>query len=93
MSYSEWLTLVQIASGLLVAIIVTVGSGVWWLGKQFDYTRQQIDMKLEKLETSIVDKLEYHERHDDERFNQVSKDVWDIRVRNAARDGLQPLVK
>jgi len=43
-------------------------------------------------EKVLVDKLEYHERHDDERFAGIRNDLWDIRVRNAAKDGLSPLI-
>lgn len=35
----------------------------------------------------VLDKLEYHERHDDERFEAVRKDLWQIRVANAASTG------
>lgn len=42
-------------------------------------------------EKILVDKLEYHERHDDVRFLGIRNDLWDIRVRNAAKDGLVPL--
>lgn len=42
-----------------------------------------------------MDKLDYHEKHDDSRFNDlkqdiysVTNDVWALRVRNAAREGL-----
>lgn len=67
----------------------------WWLAKQFNEVRKLIHAKTEQLERFILDKLEYHERHDDSRFNDVSKrleavrdDLWEIRVSNAAKDNL-----
>lgn len=40
-----------------------------------------------KVKDDIIGKLEYHERHDDQRFQEIRNDVWEIRVRNAALDG------
>lgn len=45
----------------------------------------------------ILEKLEYHEKHDDQRFNQITSeiqnrstsfmnDIWAIKLRNAAID-------
>jgi hypothetical protein len=76
---------------LVATIIATVGIGVWtasvWLGGQFKQVHEKIDNKIEKLERLFVDKMEYHERHDDQRFNTVQNDVWQIRLENAAREG------
>lgn len=35
---------------------------------------------------AILNKLEYHERHDDHRFDNIRKDIWEIRLRNAGID-------
>lgn len=39
-----------------------------------------------KMKDDILDKLEYHERHDDTRFAQMNNDLWGLRLRNAALD-------
>lgn len=44
-----------------------------------------------RMKEDILNKLEYHERHDDERFGQVSNDLWTLRVRNAAFDAAEKL--
>lgn len=40
------------------------------------------------LTKEILDKLEYHERHDDIRFSQLHDSIWDMKVRNAAIKGI-----
>lgn len=55
----------------------------WWLNGHFNNIRKDF-LALGK---EIINKLEYHERHDDVRFSQMRDDIWDIRVRNAAVDG------
>lgn len=46
---------------------------------------------ISKVKDEILAKLEYHERHDDSRFANIRNDITDIRVRNAARDGVPSL--
>lgn len=54
-------------------------------------------MIFDKLD-ELNDKLQYHERHDDQRFHDISdnlnkrfnetyNDIWAIKVRNATIDG------
>lgn len=51
----------------------------------------RIFSKLETTRDQILDKLEYHERHDDQRFAQISNDLWMLRLRQAAKDGVGEL--
>jgi methyl-accepting chemotaxis protein len=87
-------------STIVLTVLGTVGSLTWWLSSQFSSTRNLVDTKVEKLENNILAKLEYHERHDDDRFSSIHHNfnerlgniqeaVWDLRVRNAAVDGMQ----
>jgi len=69
--------------GLLISIFGAVWSLAWWLSGHFTNIRKD----FYALGKEILDKLEYHERHDDTRFSQIRDDIWDIRVRNAAFDG------
>lgn len=92
MNFSEYLTLVSIVG---TGIVTAVGWSVWatwWLGKQFSQTRQLVWDRGNILQAGIEAKLEYHEQHDDKRFADLHNDLWDIRVRNAARDGLPLLI-
>lgn len=70
--------------GIIVTIAGSVWSLAWWLSGHFEKIRKEIVM----LGKELVDKLEYHERHDDTRFSQIRDDITDIRVRNAASDAL-----
>lgn len=73
---------------IIVAISGSVWSMAWWLNGHFNSIRKDFS----SLAKEIVDKLEYHERHDDSRFSQIRDDIWEIRVRNAALDGtLKPI--
>lgn len=78
---------------LFLTIFAAVWSLAWWLNGHFNNIRKDVYA----LGKEILDKLEYHERHDDTRFSQLRDDIWDIRVRNAAMDGisypLKPKVK
>jgi hypothetical protein len=66
--------------------ITTLCALVWWLSNQFRDMRNLVYTKFDMLTKMFTDKMEYHERHDDQRFNSISNDIWAIRVRNAAID-------
>ena len=83
----EWL---GPSAGALATFLVALFSAEWvfiiWLSRQFT----KVYAKMDELTDKILSKLEYHERHDDVRFNNLSNDIWAIRVRNAAKDGIIP---
>lgn len=70
--------------GIIASVGASVWSLAWWLNGHFNNIRKDVSA----LGKEILDKLEYHERHDDTRFSQIRDDIWDIRVRNAALDGI-----
>lgn len=78
----DWSFLWYIA-GTLTAIIGGVWSLAWWFARQFS----NIAKAITETKDAILAKLEYHEKHDDQRFAEVRKDIWEIRLRNAAIDG------
>lgn len=97
-SISESTSLIGV-SLTIVGILLSAG---WvsqsWLNKKFADASLAFNDKIDKLEDIIVRKMEYHEQHDDSRFaelrklgeirfNELKNDVWDIRIRNAAKDG------
>lgn len=77
--------------GTTTVILSTIIGAVWymasWLSKRFDEIKKYSSDMADK----IISKLEYHERHDDERFSEVRNDIWEIRLRNAAHDGRRVL--
>lgn len=78
----DWNLLQQIAS-IVAGVVATVATMTWFLAGQFNKMRLYTEVMFEK----IMNKLEYHERHDDQRFGELRDDIWEIRLRNAAKDG------
>lgn len=76
----------------LTMIMGTVFGAIWglaiWLTGKFSTLKGQFYDKMDKSMGMILDKLEYHERHDDQRFAALFKDLSDLRVRNATADAL-----
>lgn len=81
----EWLLP---ASALSFTILVFIGGLGWKQATQFSNMKSSIYDKLEKTEKNILNKLEYHERHDDTRFSDIKNDIWMLRLRSAATTGL-----
>lgn len=97
--WSDLQPLITFAMGVAGFLITAGWVSASWLNRKFADTNILIDTKLEKLEMAIVGKMDYHERHDDERFkeirttaegryNEIKNDVWAIRVRNATLDNV-----
>lgn len=80
---ADWATL-----GIIFTIVSAVSSLTWWLSGQFGSMRNLVFERVSTVEKVIVDKLEYHERHDDSRFGAIRDDLADIRIRNATKDAL-----
>lgn len=81
--------------GLFLTVFAAVWSLAWWLSGQFTAIRNLLYNEIKSLERNLFEKLEYHEKHDDTRFtsidtrlSSVRDDIWDIRVRNSAKDTL-----
>lgn len=73
---------------LFLTIFGSVWSLAWWLSSKFTQTHKLIYDQVEKLENHFSSKLDYHEKHDDARFQNISNDLWEIKVRNAAVRGV-----
>lgn len=76
----------------VLAVMASLGFSVWslswWLSGQFASIRKLIYERIEQAEQILLRKLEYHEKHDDQRFMAIHNDIWELKVRNAARDGI-----
>lgn len=88
LEFHDWATIVSMFTVLLVFIGTVAGSGVWWLSRRFSELRHLVYSQNENTINKILEKLEYHERHDDDRFSQITEVLLDIRLKNAARYGL-----
>lgn len=76
------------AVGIVVTVVSAVSGLTWWLSGQFNIVRTLVFENASKTEKTILDKIEYHERHDDSRFSEIRDDLSEIRIRNAAKDAL-----
>ena len=36
----------------------------------------------------MIEKLEYHEQHDDKRFSEITNGLWEIRLNQAVKLGM-----
>lgn len=72
--------------GLALTVFAAVWSLAWWLSGKFDHIQRYLEVRIENVEKNILNKLEYHERHDDSRFGAIHKDIWELRIHNAAQD-------
>lgn len=71
-------------AALMLTVVGAVWSLAWWLSGQFSSIKSVVFGRIEKLEATLEGKLEYHEKHDDERFNQIRNDIWEMRLKSAA---------
>jgi len=85
--FVEWSTV-----GIILTIVTAVSSLTWWLSGQFSAVRQLVFERIGTTEKILSEKMEYHERHDDERFAQIRNDLSEVRIRNAAKDALMATI-
>lgn len=91
-----------------LAVIATIGvalfTGQWvavsWLNKQFTSLRNTFYTELKQMGKDVIEKLEYHERHDDNRFEQVDNkfeqlrnDIWELRLHGVNNRSNQELIR
>lgn len=69
---------------IVIAISGSIWSLAWWLSGHFNNLRKDFAL----IAKEIIEKLEYHERHDDVRFSSLHNDIWEMKVRNAAVKGI-----
>lgn len=88
LEFNNWLYLAFLIVSITSTTLGTAFWLSWWLSKQFASTKNLVYEQADNLKKFFLDKIEYHEKHDDGRFQEIRNDIWDIRVRNAAREGL-----
>ncbi|SRR5258708_3753461 len=76
------------ALGVIVTIITAVSTLTWWLSGQFSAVKNLVFERIGLTEKAILDKIEYHERHDDTRFAQIREELAELRIRNATKDAI-----
>lgn len=74
-----------------LAMITGSGGLAWFMASQFSKVRHLIDDKIDRTEQMLINKIEYHERHDDKRFSTIMDDLLTIKIRNATVDRLSSI--
>lgn len=74
----------------VAAASLATGGVVWAFFGWISGKLSVIYTKIEESQKAILAKLEYHERHDDQRFTTINNELWAIKVRNASKDGHLP---
>jgi hypothetical protein len=76
----------------MTMILGSVFGTIWglaiWLTGKFSALKGQFYDKIDKSVGLLLDKLEYHERHDDQRFAELNRDINALHIRNATADAL-----
>ena len=85
---TDLLTAIQSVVTIIVGTFTSVVALSWWLNRQFNSVRELIYAKIDQTEKILLSKLEYHERHDDKRFSDLINEIWEIKLRQAAAQGL-----
>lgn len=79
----------------ILALLGTIGGFGVWLSGQLNKIKDLIfiqnektNIKIDTMEKNLLEKLEYHERHDDKRFGDVRDSLWEMKLRNAAMENI-----
>ena len=86
---NEFVIFVSFIATIVLTTAGSIWSLTWWLSNRFTEIKELVYRQSNLTEKSIVAKLEYHEKHDDERFSELAQNIWEIRLRNAANDKLK----
>lgn len=75
------------AVSVVVAVTASIVGATWWLSDQLRKNRDIFYKQMADYHNQITMKMDNHEKEDDRRFNSLSNNIWQIRMRNAAIDG------
>jgi hypothetical protein len=75
---------IVIALGTAGSVVLAIISGQWKLSNFISDRFSKVYDRIDHFKDSILDKLEYHERHDDKRFEEIRRDLFTIQLRSAA---------
>lgn len=73
--FLDWDEVVRFAT-----VAAVVWSAAWFIFRQQILLKDLIYKKFEEIKNDLLDKIEYHERHDDVRFDNMRKEFIDMRV-------------
>lgn len=74
---------------VLITVISVAAGLAWMISKEFSGLKdiiadriRQTEEKIEQVERVLLEKMEYHERHDDTRFGDVTNAIWETKLQN-----------
>lgn len=76
------------AVATVISIVGSIAGLGWFMSRQLAHIKDFVYSTSETVKKSMIEKLEYHERHDDKRFSDIVDDIWELRLRYAAVEGL-----
>src|SRR5688572_17203421 len=77
---SDFYTLIM----AIMTAVSTVATITWFMSNQFSKVRHMIYERIQRSEENLLEKIEYHERHDDQRFSDLRNDLWTVKLAVAA---------
>lgn len=63
-----------------LALIGTIVGSVWWHGIWLSKQFHSVYVHMDNVKEAILKKLEYHEQHDDSRFNNIRNDLFRLQM-------------
>jgi hypothetical protein len=69
------------------SLVVATGTLVWFMADQFKKNRAEFWKGITSLHNTMTARLDDHDKKDDRRFDRMTDELWDIKLRNARKDG------
>ncbi len=83
---SEWsLVLGVLGAGMI--ILTSMWKFSTWISEQFSSMKDYVNDRISDLENKVIDKIDYHERLDNNRFSNIHNEIWELKVLDATRNG------
>lgn len=82
----EW-SLVLGVLGAVMIVLTSMWRFLTWISEQFASMKDYVNDRISDLESKIVDKLEYHEKHDDHMFSNIHNEIRELKILDATRNG------
>lgn len=75
--------------GIIIAVVGAAFAQSQRIDRQFSNTREFVSKRVDDVKEYFTQKLDYHERHDDQRFANINDNIWSLRVDHATQTALQ----
>lgn len=79
---------ISLAVAVVGGIVIPVFAFWRDIKTKFEKMNEKLAERLEHAVNKIVAKFDEHEKEDNRRFDQIKTDIWEIKLLNAAKDGV-----